>query len=65
MTFPDSAQNSFHNVEQYPSDLLQKVNDSVQVPVTYRKVWDDGFGARGWKVNATRSKSKHNDSLHY
>ncbi|MBE9542344.1 MAG: hypothetical protein IMF01_08495, partial [Proteobacteria bacterium] len=32
---------------------LQKVNDSVQIPVTYRKVWNDGFGARGWKVNAT------------
>ena len=53
MTFSSSVQKSFHNVEQYPSDLLQKVNDSVQVPVTYRKVWDDGFGARGWKVNAT------------
>ncbi len=44
---------SFHNVEQYPLELLQKVNDSVLVPVTYRKVWNDGFGARGWKVNAT------------
>ena len=53
MTFSSSVQKSFHNVEQYPSDLLQKVNDSVQIPVTYRKVWNDGFGARGWKVNAT------------
>ncbi len=46
-------QKSFHNVAQYPSELLQKIDGSVQVPVTYRKVWDDGFGARGWKVNAT------------
>ena len=53
MKFTSSVQKSFHNVEQYPSDLLQKVDDSVQVPVTYRKMWDDGFGARGWKVNAT------------
>lgn len=25
----------------------------MQVPVTYKEVWDDEFGARGWKVNAT------------
>ena len=48
-----SAQQSFLDVEQYPSDFLQKVNNSVHVPVTYRRLWDDGFGARGWKVNAT------------
>jgi hypothetical protein len=53
MMIASPVQRSFHNVEQYPTELLQKVNDSVQVPVTYRKVWDDGFGARGWKVNAT------------
>ncbi|MEN8251045.1 MAG: hypothetical protein ABFS32_19080 [Bacteroidota bacterium] len=51
--FSNSVQKSLHNVEQYPSELLQKVDGSVQVPVTYRKIWDDGFGARGWKVNAT------------
>ncbi len=39
MTFSGLAQNSFHNVEQYSSDLLQKVNGSVQVPVTYTKSW--------------------------
>ena len=25
----------------------------VSVPVTYFKEWQDGFGARGWKVNST------------
>ncbi len=53
MTFSHSVQKSFHNVEQYPADLLQKVTGSVLVPVTYRKMWNDGFGVRGWKVNAT------------
>lgn len=37
---------------QYPRELLQKTSVFVQVPVTYQKVWDDGFGARGWKVDA-------------
>lgn len=48
-----ASQMSFHNVKQYPSELLQKVNDSVLVAVTYRKMWNVGFGVRGWKVNAT------------
>jgi len=48
-----AVQISFHNVKQYPSELLQKINNSVLVAVTYRKVWNDGFGARGWKLNAT------------
>jgi hypothetical protein len=53
MTLSGPDQSSFNDVAQYRSDLLQQVNGSVQVPVTYKKVWDDGFGARGWKVNAT------------
>ncbi len=53
MTKLNSAQKSFHNVEKYSSELLKNANSSVQVPVTYKKAWDDGFGARGWKVNAT------------
>jgi len=43
---------SFYSVAQYPADLLRVINGSVQVPVTYKKSWDDGFGARGWKVDA-------------
>jgi len=46
-------QKSFYDVAQYPSALLQITGNSVRVPVTYHKVWDDGFGARGWKINAT------------
>jgi len=53
MLLSSSGNKSFRNVTQYPSDLLQQVNGSVQVPVTYKKVWNDGFGARGWKINAT------------
>ena len=37
----------------YPSNLLRRDRQRVQVPVTYKRVWDDGFGARGWKVDAT------------
>ncbi len=46
-------QKSFYDVAQYPSALLQIEGNSVRVPVTYHKSWDDGFGARGWKINAT------------
>jgi len=53
MMMSSPAQESFCSVEQYPQNLLRTDDDGVQVPVTYKKVWDDGFGARGWKVNAT------------
>ena len=44
---------SYIDVEQYPQDQLQILDDSVQIQVTYRKMWNDGFGARGWKLNST------------
>jgi len=53
MMMSSSVQGSFRSVEQYPQNLLRIGDGSVQVPVTYKKVWDDGFGARGWKVDAT------------
>jgi len=53
MMMSSSVQESFRSVEQYPQNLLRIGDDGVQVPVTYKKVWDDEFGARGWKVNAT------------
>ena len=53
MMISRSVQGSFRHVEQYPQNLLRIDDVGVQVPVTYKKVWDDGFGARGWKVNAT------------
>lgn len=49
----NSAQPSFINVSKYSPELLRVVEGMVQVPVTYKRVWDDGFGARGWKVDAT------------
>ncbi|HSH30743.1 MAG TPA: hypothetical protein VK971_12600 [Thiohalobacter sp.] len=30
---------------------LTKADRSVRVPVTYRREWQDGFGARGWKLD--------------
>ena len=53
MMLSSSVQGSFRSIKQYPQNLLRIGDGSVQVPVTYKKVWDDGFGARGWKVNAT------------
>lgn len=53
MMMSSSVQGSFHSVAQYPNNLLRIGDNSVQVPVTYKKVWDDGSGARGGKVNAT------------
>lgn len=44
---------AFRDVLNYPPELLRHNSGTVEVPVTYRKTWDDGFGARGWKVNAT------------
>jgi len=48
-----SAQDAFRNIEQYPQNFLRIDDGSVHIPVTYKKVWDDDFGARGWKVDAT------------
>ena len=48
-----SAQDAFRNIARYPRNLLRVCDDGAEVAVTYRKVWDDGFGARGWKVDAT------------
>jgi hypothetical protein len=50
---PQDIHNSFQDVRQYPADLLQILEKGVCVPVTYKKTWDDGFGARGWKLDAT------------
>ena len=53
MMMSGSTQGAFRNIREYPQNLLRMGDGSVQVPVTYKKVWDDGFGARGWKVDAT------------
>ncbi len=45
--------NSFRDVNRYPIDLMKQHDKGVEVFVTYNKVWNDAFGARGWKLNAT------------
>jgi hypothetical protein len=53
MMISSPVQGAFRSIEHYPQHLLRITDGCVQVPVTYKKVWDDGFGARGWKVDAT------------
>lgn len=43
----------FRDVDRYPDGLLKKHENAVEVFATYNKAWDDGFGARGWKLNAS------------
>lgn len=47
------ADDAFKDVTKYPKNLLNAGEHGISLPLTYRKVWDDGFGARGWKLNAT------------
>lgn len=47
------ATNSLLDVTSYPQNLLQIHQDTIQVQITYHQVWNDGFGARGWKLNST------------
>jgi len=49
----DQANSSYKDVTQYPEKFLQIDTDKIRIPVTYKKSWDDGFGARGWKVDVT------------
>ena len=41
MMMSSSVQDSFRSVAQYPNNLLRIGDNSVQVPVTYKKVWDE------------------------
>ena len=45
--------NSFKDVRQYSKEFLNIHSGDVCISVTYKKTWNDGFGARGWKLNAT------------
>ncbi|MCW8932710.1 MAG: hypothetical protein OQL19_21045 [Gammaproteobacteria bacterium] len=49
----ESKNFAFKDVTQYQNKYLQIDADKIHIPVTYKKSWDDGFGARGWKVNVT------------
>lgn len=50
---PYIRQQPFQDIEQYPPHLLHILDDCIHIPVTYKKIWDDDFAAKGWKVNAT------------
>lgn len=49
----NSSHNSYRDVTQYSDQFLKINQDKISIPVTYEKSWNDGFGARGWKVDAT------------
>ncbi len=53
MMSTNSVQVAFCSINEYPQNLLRTGEASVQVPVTYKMVWQDGFGARGWKLDVT------------
>lgn len=44
---------AFQDIRHYPTSFLQILAQGACLPVTYKKSWDDGFGARGWKLDAT------------
>lgn len=48
-----TSNNSFCDVQKYPKAFLEILSNGVFIAVTYKKSWDDGFGARGWKLDAT------------
>ncbi|MDA3869305.1 MAG: hypothetical protein PF589_05035 [Gammaproteobacteria bacterium] len=45
--------NAFRDVRNYPEKFLKIIGDKLCLPVTYKKSWDDGFAARGWKLDAS------------
>jgi len=52
MQIVDSS-HAYRDVGLYPPDQLKQHDQAIEVFATYKKVWNDGFGARGWKLNAT------------
>jgi len=44
---------SLFDVRAYPDRFLRYSQGRVTVAVTYMRQWFDGFGARGWKIDAT------------
>ncbi|MBT8129620.1 MAG: hypothetical protein KJP10_06495 [Gammaproteobacteria bacterium] len=42
---------AFVDLNRYATDQLKRHEYGVEVFATYQKEWDDGFGARGWKLN--------------
>jgi hypothetical protein len=44
---------SCFDVRAYPASFLRYSQGLVAVAVTYMRQWHDGFGARGWKIDAS------------
>lgn len=44
---------AFRDVLAYPPEVLRHGRGKVLVGVSYCREWQDGFGARGWKLDAT------------
>lgn len=42
---------AFFDVLGYPEHFLRVLPHEIALAVTYKKSWDDGFAARGWKLN--------------
>jgi len=45
--------NSLRDVRKDSKKFIQISSQGIRLAVTYKKLWDDGFGARGWKLDAT------------
>jgi hypothetical protein len=42
----------YRSIDSYPVEHLYRNKTGTCVPATYRCCWNDGFGARGWKLDA-------------
>jgi len=49
----NTFKHSFYDVLKYSNKYLKIEAESISVAVTYKNTWDDGFGARGWKLDAS------------
>ena len=49
---------AFKDLRRYPSEFIVINSNGVHIPVTYMKTWNDGFGARGWKLDVTIGDTK-------
>jgi hypothetical protein len=50
--FPDKS----IDLHDYSDNHLYVNGYGVHIPVTYQKIWADGFGARGWKLDVLKLK---------
>lgn len=44
---------AMRDVSADPAPCLYLTGEGIHIPVTYRACWNDGFGPRGWKLDAT------------